>query len=793
MAVFIFKGVLLMKKAWIVIILATIVLSSQVLTVNTHAKNSKIKLYVDGQELKVKEQARVFKGHSLVPLRVVAEALGAEVQWEQSHNRAIVSKGDTKLIIGTNKTIVHRNGIAEDLAIATRNINGTLMLSGEWLVKALEADVKWNPHSRAFSMNTQAETLPVVGSSEHLKALLAVAPMQENRIRNFINGAFDVLDGFSMSESISNNTSAMDNSAPAAGASGDYSGTNVQVQGVDEADMIKTDGTHIYHISRNRLIITKAYPASEMNVVSSISYTDDNFYPNEIYVDNDHLVVIGNKHYYTHYDYPTGQTQQSDVIIENNKTLPEVSIMPQPYPRPWSINHTVMAMIYDLSDKANLKLLREVEIEGNYISSRKIDDALYLITNKYIDQYRIMEDEDIQAPSFRDSLATDNDNELTPMSYEEMYYFPGQVEPTFLIVAGIDLNDPEQGVNISSYLGSSHNIYASQAHLYTAVSQYNAQESSTKIFKFTLDSGNIAYIGEGEVPGTILNQFSMDEYDDHLRIATTKGEMWRNDEFTSKNNVYILDDALNITGKIEDIAPSERIYSARFMGKRGYMVTFRNVDPLFVLDLENPADPTILGELKIPGYSDYLHPYDEHHLLGFGMDTIEVEHKDNHGNVVNTTALIQGMKMAMFDVSDVANPKEKFKELIGDRGTYSELLSNHKALLFSREKNLLSFPVSIMENLTKSSDNDPFNRMTQFTFQGALVYDIDHLNGFQLRGSISHLTDDELLKAGQYWYDSEKNVKRIIYIGDTLYTISDHMIKANALNNLSVINTLIFN
>lgn len=152
-------------------------------------------------------------------------------------------------------------------------------------------------------------------------------------------------------------------------------------------------------------------------------------------------------------------------------------------------------------------------------------------------------------------------------------------------------------------------------------------------------------------------------------------------------NVYILDEALKVAGRIEDIAPGERIYSVRFMGDRAYMVTFKQVDPLFAIDLKDPKAPKILGALNIPGYSDYLHPYDGNHIIGFGKDTVEK----------GSMAYYQGMKPAVFDVSDVAHPKEKFKEIIGGRGTESELLHNHKALLFDREKNLLAFPVTVME------------------------------------------------------------------------------------------------
>jgi len=268
----------------------------------------------------------------------------------------------------------------------------------------------------------------------------------------------------------------------------------------------------------------------------------------------------------------------------------------------------------------------------------------------------------------------------------------------------------------------------------------------------------------------------MDEKDGYFRIATTTGEIWRTDEFTSKNHLFILDNKLKVIGSVKDIAPTERIYSMRFMGDKAYMVTFRETDPFYVIDLKDPKNPTILGHLKIPGYSNYLHPYDENHIIGFGKEVYETKQGFLEG----------GMKIAVFDVSDVSKPVEKHKVEIGGRGTYSELLSNHKALLFDNSRNLLAFPVTVY------SEEESINNFGRgsFEFQGAYIYHLDMENGFLMKGKITHLTEDDYQKAGSYYYYGDENIQRVLRIEDILYTVSGKMIKANKLDDLTEIKAL---
>jgi len=351
-------------------------------------------------------------------------------------------------------------------------------------------------------------------------------------------------------------------------------------------------------------------------------------------------------------------------------------------------------------------------------------------------------------------------------------------EPNLLSILTLDIDDdikPQTEVIV----GSAQHIYASQDHLYIANPQWryrwngrnSASQQRTAIFKFDLGD-DVNLLAQGTVDGHPLNQFSFDEHAEHLRVATTLNAWGGNNE-VSTNNVYVLNKAMRQVGDIEDIAPGERIFSTRFMGNRLYMVTFRQVDPLFVIDMAEPSNPTILGKLKIPGFSNYLHPYDKDHILGFGKEAD------------SETGRAEGMKVALFDVSDVKNPKEKYSLTLGDRGTDSPLLWDHKALLFERDRNLLAFPITVYngENLENEWDwGAP-------VFQGAYVFNISPEIGFQLKGSISHYDEEDQLKAGDRWYPSgEKSIDRIIRINSDLFTMSNTEIHKHAEGNLEYLN-----
>ena len=530
----------------------------------------------------------------------------------------------------------------------------------------------------------------------------------------------------------------------------DYSGTNVQVAGVDEADRVKTDGTYLY-ISRDTIVyIASAYPPQKAKLLSKIDLREQ---VGDLYIAGDKLVVFS----------------QNNSIYSIEPTPKMPSIMP-----PTPITQSTNIRVYDVSDRSKPRLDREIELEGSYVASRLIGAYVYSIVQKSA----WLVDGKAQPPMIQENSTI---HQIQPT---DILYYKNSTEPSnsYTTIMSINTQNPETPTQSETLLlGVSSTIYVSQKNLYLTVGTW----SDTKIQKISLVGGKIKLVAEGSAPGWVLNQFSMDESGGYFRIATTTGRLWwgwRRSTVDQSSAVYVLDQNMKTVGKLEGLAPKEDIYSARFTGDRCYLVTFKKVDPLFVIDLSDPNEPKILGKLKIPGYSNYLHPYDENHVIGLGKNTVEAEGGD--------FAWYQGIKISLFDVTDVSTPKEEAMIEVGDRGTDSPALSDHRAFLFSKDRNLLIIPILEAKINPNQYGNSPSaNTYGDYVYQGAYVFDIS-LKSITLRGSITHIQDDALMNSG-YWFDSEYSVERSLYIGDNLYTISGRMVKINSLDDLKEINIIL--
>lgn len=705
-------------------------------------------------------QAVLFEGKTYIPLAALEGLLGLNVQWDESTSTILINSyldSELKLPKGLEYRGYPRANIVIDQKVVAPTPPAIVFGGKPYMplrvLEQLGITIGWDQRTQTAYVGTLTTSeLPLVGSQSNMEKLFG----SQMYPRLMYKATMDTVTGAPES---SGQAGARDESTG-------HSETNVQVAGVDEADIVKTDGHYIYQVQANQVIITQAYPANEMKVVRKLTFTDPNFTPSELFIDEKHMLVIGQSNNNAYYEeLPETITKRG--IDEEPSFAPEMKMMPGLWYRG---NSTVKAIAYDISDKANITLVREVELEGYLLTSRKVGSHVYLLSNKDMG-YGIRP----LAPLYKDSKLGE---EYVEIEFDDVRYFPEGSYPNYLLIAAFDLNDIGGGSVVDAYIGAGSNVYMSKDSLYIAVGKYN---NNTALYKFEVEGTDVDYVAKGEVPGYILNQFSMDEHEEHFRIATTD---WKDNRST--NNVYVLNGEMKLSGKIEDIAPGERIYAARFMGDKGYLVTFEQVDPLFVLDLKNPERPEILGALKIPGFSNYLHPLDENHLLGIGKDTQLMDRKDHTGAVVGQFVVEKGMKLAIFDVSDVTNPLEKHSIVVGGKGTYSEVLYNHKALLFNTQSDLLAFPVTIYK------DGDDVN-WGAFEFQGAVVYDVNLENGFGLKGKISHISSEEYAKAGQYWGGGDSEVKRTLYIGENLYVVSGSAISAHDIDNLVEVNKVVIN
>jgi hypothetical protein len=367
---------------------------------------------------------------------------------------------------------------------------------------------------------------------------------------------------------------------------------------------------------------------------------------------------------------------------------------------------------------------------------------------------------------------------ITFQKYQNIYRpMLGVAEPVMGVIQGsggssagiarVSSSNPITDFNTMSEAEKQTLIADMKSEEQEAIQKREIDQTITIIHKISINKGAITYLAKGEVAGYLKNQFAMDEFGGNLRAATTS-DVWTNRGQYEYNNVFVLDGAMKTIGSLTHIAEQEKIYSTRFVGDRLYMVTFKRIDPFFVIDLSTPASPKVLGKLKIPGYSDYLHPYDKNHIIGIGKETATTE----WGGIST-----KGLKIALFDVTDVEHPQQIDKVEIGDSGTDSAVLTDHRAFLFDKNKNLLVIPARVVQtlDLTVKVSGDQ-----QRIWYGAYVFGLTPETGFVLKGTVEHSTG-----AGYSWYGSPNEVKRSLYIGDTLYTLSQKQILATSLSKIN--------
>jgi len=571
-----------------------------------------------------------------------------------------------------------------------------------------------------------------------------------------------------------------------------YSTTNVQVEGVDEADVLKNDGEYIYYLMNSTLYIVDVRDPSDMKLVASLNgvsadfteYFIDIFYAS----DTKTLSVISTGYYNgtpVYYGEGSGNGTYGtsavtdpvsafiEFILPEQDTIAEPGYDPYNYYTP-TIPYTKLET-YDVSDPENPVEIRSFSQEGSYLSSRRIDDTVYLISTEYLYTYYGYGTD--MAEVIPKTMTGDGSWEY--VAPDDIYIVNPDYADSFTVVSAIDTRDAEKTGETEAVLGSGSTVYANEDTLYIAgtiwddtiyrtyddLNQTNGKDTSqddvykTKILSFSITDGTLKAKATGKVNGSLLNQYSMDEYDGYFRIATTSGGWWSSD---TSNNVFVLDDELEPVSKLTDLAPGESIYSVRFSGDRIYMVTFEQVDPLFVIDASDPEKLEVLGTLKIPGYSNYMQMLGDNLILAIGNDT-----RTEGESVIPT-----GLKIAIFDVTDPSKPVQKSYLIYGASYGYSEVQYNPKALLLDTARGLIGLPASF---------DMPAGKFGSEYVDGFLLLSVDK------EGNLGHMNIFKNYEAYQGYGSS-----RGVLIDDTIFLLATEGITSFSLTDYSELDSLRF-
>ncbi len=569
-----------------------------------------------------------------------------------------------------------------------------------------------------------------------------------------------------------------------------YGQTNVQVKGIDEPDVMKNDGRYLYTVSGGEVRILSLLPPENVKLVSTLKYDNTpgrRESAESLLVKDNLLVVLGYERTYSKYDEkpreePAGETVPAEEPVSpasdngaaegSESDIEETVTCDSLY---WYYSNSVRTVctVYDLSDITAPKQVKRITQDGEFITARLVGSEVYILSTYSVDIYDTYGLEKNCIPE----VSQDGKEAKIPADEINVVKEP---EPNYLIVCSADLTDLDAPIRKKAVLGAGSEAYCTADSLFAARTVYSGEApardwgadiviqagspvASTEIFHFAI-GGKVEYKTSGKVPGIILNQFSMDEYKGYFRIATTSGD-WQK----SSSNVFVLDKNLKVVGKVQNIAPGEQIFGVRFMGDTGYVITFEQTDPLFVLDLKDPAAPKVVGELKIPGFSSYLHPVTDTLLLGIGQN----------GNERGT---LPGIKLSLFDVSNPARPKEADKIVLsGD--SYTEAMNNHRAFLVYPEKGIFAIPVSMYNTLNyrsgaKTDGEVMYSDGVANPDGGEMVWEshtrfVSSFETFTVR-------DGKILKVRGYRESpaiatrtsNHGGIIRGTYVGDTIYTIS---------------------
>lgn len=496
--------------------------------------------------------------------------------------------------------------------------------------------------------------------------------------------------------------SSMEMSVTSDGTNGnvdDFSQTNTRDSEVDEADVAITDGRYLYVVTDEGdgvgVVDTKGGKLQEITTIKP----EDCRGISEIYVQNERLIILCRR-----------STDDKDNIEHRN---------------------AMATVIYDISEIDKPRLLNTFTQSGTYYTSRLYGDYLYVFSEFYVSTVQGKDNYETYVPNVNGEILPCNRICIPDTDRANRY----------TVIVSINIKEAKETKDEMAILSDDSLCYVSTSHIYMCDPMYNDQgEKTTSIRKISYQDGELEGAAKVEVKGYLKDSFCLDEYKGYLRmVVTCSGGAKGGYDTTSNantNSVYVLDENLEMTGEISGLAEDERVYSARFMGDTGYFVTFRETDPLFTVDLSNPKEPKIIGALKIPGFSEYLHPYGDGLLLGIGMEV------DDKGVVASE------VKLSMFDISDPADVKEIDKHVI-EGAYYSTAFENYKSVTIDAERNMIGFSA-------------------QGAYQTYYLYEYEKGEGFTCNME-EGVTND---------YNT-----RGIYIGDIFYLITGSYIESYSLEN----------
>jgi hypothetical protein len=543
--------------------------------------------------------------------------------------------------------------------------------------------------------------------------------------------------------------------------------TNNQVAGVDEADIVKTDGRYVYMVANGALRIVEAMNPRLVSVTRLPGVV------REMLVEGDRAVVFTADHQGTErctYGY--------DCTVGGDGTTTRIDV-------------------FDITNRSAPQAIRKVEFTGSLMAARRIGTTIHTVVadgDDAVGNYEVWPkdlpecgtNEPVVRAKFA-ALRRDNEKRIKAATSLPSIVERGVTTPlcaglldnkfdqvhTFTSLVSFDMRDARAPISSATVRSRPGTVFASTDALYMSTQRrkkgsgrwysfYPSVDEVSELHKFRIGAKptDTRYVGSGVVPGHVLNQFAMDEWNGHLRVATTRGKV-PDPNVESAVSVFSEGAGGNLVrvGAVEHLARGEDVRAVRFDDDRGYLVTFKKTDPLFVLDLHDAARPTVLGELKIPGFSTYLHRLDPTHLLSIGFDA------NDHGDF----AYFDGVLLQLFDVTKPTEPKLLHREKLGTRGSSSAALTNHLAFNYFAEKGLLAIPMTMCEG-----GSDGVNG-TELSFAGLMVYRVDVKRGFERLGGVAHGKKGS--NCDTWWSKATSAVKRSVFLDDLVYSMALDRVK----------------